>query len=135
MNTQLAHQLAREFFVAIGRGEITENLVTPDFRAWIMTSGDVDLPRFAGGIKALAAAVAGDLVYEIDSLTAEDDRVVAEVHSDWELVNGQRAQNRHVFLFTLREGRVASMAEYMDPSVPREILGPLIQQLMAQAQQ
>lgn len=135
MNTERAHELAREFFAAIGRGDITDELVTPDFRAWILTSGDLDLPRFTGGIRALAAAVAGDLVYEIDSLTAEDDRVVAEVRSDWELVNGQRARNRHVFLFTLRDGRVASMSEYMDPVVPREILGPLIQQLMAQAQQ
>ncbi len=134
MSTSQAHQLARDFFAAIGRGEITESLVTPDFSAWVLTSGDVDLPRFAGGIKALAAAVAGDLVYQVESLTAEEDRVVAEVRSDWELVNGQRAQNRHVFLFTLRDGRVASMAEYMDPSVPREIIGPLVQQLMAKQQ-
>ncbi len=134
MSTTQAHQLARDFFAAIGRGEITESLVTPDFSAWVLTSGDVDLPRFAGGIKALAAAVAGDLVYQVESLTAEEDRVVAEVRSDWELVNGQRAQNRHVFLFTLRDGRVASMAEYMDPSVPREIIGPLVQQLMAKQQ-
>ena len=135
MKPEQAHQLAREFFAAIGRGDINDSLVTPDFRAWILTSGDIDLARFTGGIRALAAAVKGDLVYEISSLTAEDDRVVAEVRSDWELVNGQRAQNRHVFLFTLREGRVAAMSEYMDPVVPRETLGPLIQQLMAQGQQ
>ncbi len=134
MSIEQGHQLAREFFAAIGRGEITESLVTPDFSAWVLTTGDIDLPRFAGGMKVLAAAVAGDLVYHIDSLTAEDDRVVAEVHSDWELINGQRAQNRHVFLFTVRDGRIASMAEYMDPAVPREIIGPLLQQLMAQEQ-
>ncbi len=135
MNTNPAHRLAREFLAAIGRGEITDKLVAPDFTAWTLTSGDSDLPRFAGGVKMLAAAVVGDLVYEIDSLTAEGDRVVAEVRSDWELVTGQRAQNRHVFLLTLRDGRVASMSEYMDPAVPREILGPLIQQLLAKAQQ
>lgn len=134
MDTESKHQLARDFFAAIGRGEITDSLVTPDFTAWILSSGEIGLAQFAAGMRAFAAAVVGDLVYQVDSLTAEDDRVVAEVHSDWELVNGQRAQNRHVFLFTLRDGRVCRMAEYMDPAVARDIIGPLIQQLMAQQQ-
>jgi len=135
MTNESSHRLARDFFAAIGRGEITEDLVTPDFKAWVLSSGEIDLPRFAAGMKAFSAAVAGDLVYQIDSLTAENDRVVAEVHSDWALVNGERAQNQHVFVFTLRDGKVARMAEYMDPAVARDIIGPVVQQLMAQARQ
>ena len=79
----------------------------------------------------LAAIVAGELVYTIESLTAEEDRVVAQVSSDWKLVNGERAQNRHMFLFRIRDGRIASVAEYMDPRVPREVIGPLIQAALA----
>jgi ketosteroid isomerase-like protein len=131
MTANSGHQLARDFFAAVASGHLPEELVTPDMTAWTLSSGDSDRERFAGGIKMLAAIVSGELVYDVLSLTAEDDRVVAEVTSDWALVNGERARNRHVFIFQLRDGRIASVSEYMDPAVPREIIGPLIQQTLA----
>ena len=57
--------------------------------------------------------------------------MVAEVSSDWALINGQRARNRHVFIFRIRDGRIAFVAEYMDPAVARDIIGPLIQATLA----
>ncbi len=131
MTTSNHHQLARDFFAAVASGTLPDDLVTPDLTAWTLSSGDADRARFAGGIRMLAAIVAGELAYTIESLTAEEDRVVAQVSSDWELVNGERAQNRHVFLFRIRDGRIASVADYMDPRVPREVIGPLIQAALA----
>ncbi len=129
------HRLAREFFAAVGRGQLPDSLVTPDMSAWTLSGGDTDLARFAGGVKLLAAVVApGALVYDIASITAEDDRVVAEVRSDWPLVNGQRAQNHHVFAFRVRDGRIAHVAEYMDTTVPKTVIGPAIQALLQQMQ-
>jgi len=133
MTTSEMHRLARAFFSAVGRGQLPEELVTPDMTAWTLSSGDADLARFAGGVKLLAAVVApGALVYDIDSITAEGDRVIAEVRSDWPLLNGQRACNHHVFAFRVREGRIARVAEYMDTAVPRDIIGPAIQALLQQ---
>lgn len=124
------HELARKFFAAVAAGELPNDLVTDDLRAWTLSSGATDRDRFAGGIKLLAAAVDGDLVYDIRSLTAEEDRIVAEVTSDWPLINGERARNHHIFLFRVRGGKIAAVDEYMDPSVPREVIGPLLQQMM-----
>jgi len=89
------------------------------------------MARFKAGIKMLSMVVSGELVYQIISLTAEEDRVVAEVSSDWSLINGDRARNRHVFVFGLRDGKIASLAEYMDPAIPREKIGPLIQKMLS----
>jgi len=134
MTTADSHRLAREFLAAVGRGHLPEELVTPDMTAWTLSGGDADLARFQAGVKLLAAVVAGELVYDIVAITAEDDRLVAEVTSDWPLVNGERARNHHVFAFRVREGRICHMAEYMDTAVPRDILGPAIQGLVAQMQ-
>ncbi len=128
--TKNNHELARRFFNAIGSGDVPDELFTGDLQAWLLSSGSTDRDRFIGGIRLLAAAVDGDLVYDIRSLTAEEDRVVAEVTSDWRLINGERAQNRHIFLFRVRDGKIAAVDEYMDPSVPRETIGPLLQQMM-----
>ncbi len=129
------HELAKRFFTAIGSGDVPDELFTEDLQAWLLSSGSTDRERFIGGIEMLAAAVDGELIYDIRSLTAEEDRVAAEVTSDWRLINGQRAQNHHVFLFRIRDGKIAAVAEYMDPSVPREIIGPLLQQMMEQGNQ
>lgn len=128
-----AHQLVRRFFAAVAAGELTADLITEDMQAWTLSSGESDKGRFCAGIHLLSKAVQGGLVYAINSITAEDDRVVAEVSSDWLLINGERARNRHVFIFKLRDQRIASVAEYMDPTVPREIIGPLLQSMIQQS--
>lgn len=127
------HQLAQNFFAAVGAGVLPEGLVTADLTAWTLSSGETDKARFEGGIKMLAAVVEGELVYQVDAITAEDDRVVAEVSSNWSLINGDRAQNKHVFSFVIRDGKIARVMEYMDPAIPKEKLGPLIQKMMVEA--
>ncbi len=127
------HQLARDFFSAVGNGVLPMELITADLTAWTLSSGEADKARFEGGIKMLAAVVEDELVYQIDAITAEEDRVVAEVSSDWPLINGDRAQNKHVFSFVIRDGKISRVMEYMDPAIPKEKLGPLIQKMMMEA--
>lgn len=131
--TDANHQLIREFFVAIAQGDLPDNLVTGDMSAWTLTSGDTDKARFAGGVKLLAAIFNGTLVYTMDSITAEDDRVAAECQSCGKLVDGQDFHNHHVFLFEIRNGRISSVREYMNPIIVAEKIVPLMTQLMAKA--
>lgn len=126
------HQLVHDFFNAISHGSLGDDLLSRDMTAWTLSSGDMDRARFVGGTLAMAAAVQGELRYDILSITADDARAVAEVTSDWPLINGQRACNRHVFVLTLSGDKITHVSEYMDPRVPREILGPVIQQIMQQ---
>ncbi len=125
------HALVREFFKVIAAGELPETMVTDDMTAWTVTSGTFDKARFQGGVKLLAAIFGGTLVYTIDALTAEDDRVSAEVRSHGTLVNGDPFENTHVFLFRIRDGRIARVAEYMNPMIVQEKIVPLMQAAMS----
>jgi uncharacterized protein len=131
--TQSSHQLVRDFFAALASGNLPDELLTPDMTAWTTTSGKSDKARFQGGVRMLASIFSGSLSYSIDSLTAEDDRVAAEVQSRGKLVTGEDFHNTHVFMFRIRDGRIASVAEHMNAFIVREKLAPLLQAEMAKA--
>jgi hypothetical protein len=69
----------------------------------------------------------GGLRYGVDSLTAEDDRVAAEVRAHGKLKNGEDYRNTYVFIFRIRSGRIASVAEHCNSIVVREKIMPLLQ--------
>src|SRR5262249_31495743 len=60
----------------------------------------------------------------IHSLTAEEDRVVAEFRSRGILSNGDDYQNDYLFLFRVRDGRIAYVGEYFNPDVVRQKIAP-----------
>jgi uncharacterized protein len=131
---QTNHQLARLFFEALSKGEIPDALLTSDMTAWTTSSGAwSDKALFQRGIKLLASIFDGGLVYTIDSLTAEEDRVAAEVQSQGTLINREDYHGRYVFMLRIREGRIASVAEHNDPRPVREKLGPLLQAALKNA--
>ncbi len=127
------HELVRRFFVALSGGNLTDDLLTPDMSFWTVTSGPSDKARFQGGAKLLASLFGGTLVYDIDALTSEEDRVAAEVQSRGTLSNGEDFHNTHVFTFRIRDGKIASAAEFMNPFIMREKIAPLFQAAMAKA--
>jgi ketosteroid isomerase-like protein len=122
------HQLARSFFDALSKGDVPDDLLTPDMTFWSTSSGAwSDRARFQYGIKLLASIFSGGLTYVVDSLTAEEDRVAAEVQSCGTLINGKEYQGRYVFVLRLRDQRIASVAEHNDPGSVRGRLGALLQ--------
>jgi len=131
--SEVNRELARAFLSALGQGQIPEELLSQDMTIWTLTSGTADKQRFLGGIRMLAAIFGGSLVYTIDSLTAEEDRVAAEVQSRGTLVSGEQYHNTHVFTFRMREGRIAAVAEYMNQTIVREKIIPLLQAAVAQS--
>ena len=42
------YQLARDYFAAVSRGELPEELLTPDMTGWITTGGSMDKNGFVG---------------------------------------------------------------------------------------
>ena len=46
------------------------------------------------------------------SMTAEEDRVVAEFEGDSTLANGEKYDNQYCMVFTLRDGRIVKVNEY-----------------------
>lgn len=127
-------QLVRKFFDGVSQGEVAEELLTPDMTFWSVNSGESDKPRFLAGIKVLAQIANRSIQYNIVSLTAEEDRVVAEVASTGMLISGEALSNNHVFLFRVRDGKIASAAEYMNQKVVQEKIVPLMREIMAKAE-
>lgn len=132
--TQAAHALARQFFTALSAGDIPDALLTEDMQAWTTSSGSwVDKARYQGGARMLGSFFPAGLAYTVDTLTAEDDRVAAEVHAQGVLSNGQDFANTYVFVLHLRDGRIAKVAEHFNPAPVQEKLMPLVQAALAKA--
>lgn len=54
------------------------------------------------------------LAMQVVSCIAEDDRVAAEVVSSGDLKNGRQYRQQYHMLLTFRDGRIASVREYLD---------------------
>jgi uncharacterized protein len=59
-------------------------------------------------------------------MTAEADRVAAEFAGKATLMNGQAYDNEYFFLFSVRDGKIYRMKEYMDSLLVERVLGPLV---------
>ena len=55
-------------------------------------------------------------------MTAEADRVSVEAESIGEHASGQTYNNFYHFMFRIRDGKVASLTEYLDTELATEIL-------------
>lgn len=132
--TQAAHDLAIRFFAALSSGSLPDDLLTDDMTAWTTSSGESSAKaKYQGGVKLVASIFDGGATYVVDSLTAEDNRVAAEVHAFGTLVDGQAYQNKYVFILCIRDGKIASVAEHFNPGPVMEKLVPLIQAALAKA--
>jgi ketosteroid isomerase-like protein len=121
-----SHQLVHDFFAAVAAGELPESLLTPDMRGWTTTQGSMSKAAYQGVIRVLARISRKPLTFTIDSITAEDERVAAEVHSEGILIDGEPYANTYVFVFRVRGGRIASVAEHFNALIVQEKMVPLV---------
>lgn len=131
--TANSHEIVREFLAALSGGELADDMLTPDFSGWTVLSGPVDKATYQRAFKVFATIFAEGPVLTIHSLTAEEDRVVAEFRSKGTLANGDAYQNDYLFLFRIRDGRIAYVGEYFNPDIVREKIAPAIAAAMARA--
>lgn len=124
---QANHRIVRDFFAALSNGALSHDLFTTDMTAWTTTSGESPQDRYLAGVTRLQALFPAGLAYTVDSLTAEDDRVAAEVHSRGTLIDGKNFHNSYVFIFRIRDGRIAALAEHFNPQPVRDLILPLLQ--------
>ena len=122
------HQLIRDFFAAIVRGDVPDEMLTSDMTAWMTTGGTRDKVTFQQGIRLLRR-MCTQLDFTVTSLTAEDDLVAAEVEGNSTLINGEPYNMAYVFVFRIRDGRIASMAEHYNALIVQEKLIPLMQSM------
>lgn len=125
------HDIARAYFAAVSKGELPDSLLTPDMTAWTTLGGNTDKASYQGMVKMLGAMCSRSPQFTIKSITAEDDRVVVEADSEATLINGEDYRNTYIFVFRVRDGRIASVAEHFNALVVKEKLTPLIKTLAA----
>lgn len=123
--------IARAFFAALSDGIVPDDLLTEDMTAWTTTSGTMSRQRYQGGVTMLQSLFPAGLAYTVESLTAEEDRVAAEVQSRGTLSSGEDFHNIYLFMLRIRDGRIASVAEHFNPAAVREKIVPLMQATMA----
>src|SRR5262249_19612995 len=132
--TRSNHQVVRDFLSALGGGVLTDDMITPDFEGWTVLSGPVERGAYQRAFAIFAKIFKdGGPDITIRSLTAEEDRVVAEFTSDGTLVSGDVYHNDYLFLFRVRDGRIAYVGEYFNPDIVRKKIAPAMARAMARA--
>jgi uncharacterized protein len=126
---QASRRLVNEFFAAVTAGDLPDSLLTADMKAWTTTQGAMGKAAYQHLIRLLAKISLKPLIFTIDSITAEDDRVAAEVHSQGTLISGEEYANTYVFVFHVRDGRIASVAEHFNALIVHEKMVPLVRRL------
>jgi ketosteroid isomerase-like protein len=123
--TKANHEIVRKFISAMSDGNITDDLVTPDFAVWIVGGEQlVDKESYVNGIANLPKVFPNKLTFTIHSLTAEDDRVVAEFSGNGTTTDGKLYDNTYLYLFKVRDGKVYFLAEYLNLDEMRGVLLP-----------
>ncbi|QLC22793.1 nuclear transport factor 2 family protein [Parasphingopyxis sp. CP4] len=71
----------------------------------------------------LFARFAGPYLTIPELILADGDRVVVLARGDAETVDGKRYDNDYCFIFTLRDGKIVGVREYMDTILADAALG------------
>lgn len=113
-------QTVKSFFNAISAGSTEPAFaLIADNATWWMpgdlpVSGGKTKDQYLATLTAISAEFPDGLTYTVHGLTAESDRVAAEVVSTGTHLNGKAYNNNHHFLFTVRDGQILAVNEYMD---------------------
>jgi uncharacterized protein len=116
--TDANKQIAREFITALSEGRLSDafDLTSP--------AGGIQLPHprqrlpFGEWRKVYEALMESQFPrgcqYEIQAITAEDDRVAMVTESIAEMRTGDVYNNRYHWLFTFNDGLITECEEFMD---------------------
>lgn len=133
-------QAISTFLEALGEGDVARmaEVLAPDAEARAMGVGSFSITRDRATILEAAgmlkAAIPEGIAFEIDSMTEEGDRVVAEVRGQALLADGIPYNNSYAFVAKMADGKIAHMNEYYCTLLVEQTLVPFASKLAAQAQ-
>ncbi len=120
--------LVAEFFAAMSRGDIESLLDAYAEDGYVQTMGNTlisgkyskdQIRTFADGIYE---AFPKGLTFTVRGITAEGERVAVEAESQGDHISGRSYNNFYHFLFTIRDGKIAHLHEYLDTELATEVL-------------
>jgi ketosteroid isomerase-like protein len=121
-----SERIVRAFFDAVTAGELPDVMLTEDMTAWTTTQGQMSKQAYQGVIRILRKISSVPLTFIVDAVTAEEDRICAELHSHGVLINGETYENTYFFAFRVRDGRIAHVSEHFNALIVQEKMMPLV---------
>ena len=115
--------LVRRYFDAVRAADLAEleAVLDPEVRVWLPGVGELPGLVLEGrrpvldDVEATLRELYDRMEPEILSLTAEEDRVAAEMRMRGRVVRtGGRYENHYFFLFWIRDGRIVRIHEHLD---------------------
>lgn len=119
------YAVAEAYLAAVTAGDLPDSMLTDDMTAWLTTQGPISKAAYQGAIRLFARMTQSPIRFTVDAMTAQDDRVVIEAHSEATLINGEAYGNTYVFSIRVRDGRIAWIAEHFNALIAQEKLLPL----------
>lgn len=123
MSAERNEQVGRAYFDLLGRGDVAGALamMTED-ATWTVAGRPADFPLagsydregFTRMLGRIGSVMPDGVRVTITSVTADDERVVIEADVRGTSVAHKEYDNRLVYVFDMRDGRIAAAREYLD---------------------
>ena len=123
MTLERNKQVAEELFARFSAGDIPGVLaLMTDDVTWRIpgkpdltpVAGVYDKERIGKLFRRMVSQLESGLAMTVLGIVAEGDRVAVEAESSGDLKNGRKYRQQYHVLFTLRDGKIASVHEYLD---------------------
>lgn len=117
---EINKQVVARFLEAFSSGEVQETMemMTDDSTWWVAgtmpISGTYDKPAFTRLLSGVLETCTGPIRITPKSYVAEGSHVAVEAASYTQTQNGRTYNNAYHFLFTVRDGKIAGVKEYLD---------------------
>ncbi len=132
MSAETNKQIVRDYFQAIGAGDLAKALgLTSDDFTFILEGTTTYSGTYSGHaeVQGFFATIAGAIDFEngveveIQEMIAEDDKVVVRTAGKMTSTSGKPYNNRYCHVFTVRDGKIAQDIEYLDTALVTQALG------------
>lgn len=116
-------ELVAAFIEAMRTSDLAKlsDMITDDFSWWIagkteylQTAGEHDKAFFIGFFAGGADLFPNGAEFSVTGMIAEGDKIAAEANMKATTAMGVQYDNSYHFLFTIADGKIARMKEYMD---------------------
>ena len=121
-------QIVSDFFKHLNAGNVAAAFekVADEVKWWVPGalpfSGTKNKAGYMGIVNKIQTGFPAGLKFAVNTLVAEGDHVAAEVESLGQHLSGKTYNNKYHFLFTLLEGKVIAVKEYMDTQHLKDLI-------------
>lgn len=119
---QANRELVERYFAAVGAGDPEVGALFSEDAVWVAPASSPVGRRHEGRPAVLALMASGVGLYDAshpleitpEAIAAEEDRVFVELTMRARTGQGEPYENHYVFVFTIRDGRIAEVHEHLD---------------------